>query len=64
MTLNLPAKTFGFVFAPERVFSFGVENPVFEYELFLHELCMKVAELSSVVHVRPKQLCAEVLREE
>ena len=63
MTLNLPAKTFEFVFAPERVFSFGVENPVSEYEPFLQELCVKVADLSSVAHVRPKQLCEELLRE-
>ena len=63
MTLNLPAKTFEFVFAPERVFSFVVENPVSEYEPFLQELWVKVAELSSVAHVRPKQLCEELLRE-
>ena len=64
MTLNLPAKVYGFGFAPDKVGSFGVEIPVGDCEPFLHQLCVNVSDLNSIAHVRPKQLCADTLREE
>jgi hypothetical protein len=64
MKLNLPVKTYGFGFALEKVGLFGVEIPVGDCEPFLHQLCVSVSDLNSVAHVRPKELCAETLREE
>jgi len=33
-------------------------------EPFLHELCPEAVELNTIAQVRPKELCAEVLRGE
>ena len=41
-----------------------MEIPGEDCEPFLHQLCMTVSDLNSIAHVRPKQLCAETLREE
>ena len=64
MTIDLPAKTFGFAFASDHVGSFMVKNDNDGEEPFLNELCIKAKEMSTTAQARPQELCAEVLRKE
>ena len=64
MTVDLPARLFGFVFAPNSAGSFSTDISDGGEELFLHELCTQAVELNSIARVRPKELSAEVLRGE
>jgi hypothetical protein len=64
MTIDLPSRLFGFAFAPNSVGSFLTDIVDGGEEPFLHELCTKAVELNSIARVRPKELCAEILREE
>ena len=64
MTIDLPSRTFGFTFAPNRVGSFMTKSDNGGEEPFLNELCIKAKEMSTIAQVRPKELCAETLREE
>ena len=54
MTLDLPSRSFGFAFAPDSVGSFVTEVGDSGNEPFLHKLCMKAVELTTIAQVRTK----------
>jgi hypothetical protein len=58
MSLDLPSRSFGFDFAPDSVDSFVTEIGDRGNEPFLHELCMKAVELTTIAQVQTKDLCA------
>jgi len=64
MTLDVSSKSFRFAFAPKVEGIFGtdifgnVEDP------FFRDLCVNAARFTTLGHVRPRELCAEVLQEE
>ena len=64
MTVDLPARLFGFAFAPNSVGSFSVGTTDEGQEPFLYELCTMAMGLSSIAQVRPEELNPEVLRDE
>jgi len=64
MTIDLPSRSFGFAFAPNCVGSFMTSSNDGGEEPFLNELCIKAVEMNTIARIRPKELCAEALREE
>ena len=64
MTIDLPSRTFGFAFAPNRVGSLMVKRDINGEEPFLNELCIKGNEMNTIAQSRPRELCAEALKEE
>jgi len=64
MTLDVCSKSFRFTFAPEVVGTFGADMFGNEEDAFLRELCVNATQLTTLAHVRPRELCAEALQEE
>jgi hypothetical protein len=64
MRVDIPAGTFSFAFAPEKVGRFSPGDSGTGSEPFLQQLCTEVAELSSLAKLCPENLSREALTAE